>query len=335
MDAPVAADPAGWDVPAGPGGGADRGIEPASGGWWRAIERAWLDPVAPPLLERAAAAGWRADEAGSYCGQCGATAEERWYAGAGCEKCRSAAQPFDRAVRLGEYRGELARWVREVKFGRWRRLGVDLGRLLGRSVAAELLRAGHRTASGADGSARPTRVVVVPVPMPWMRRVSRGIDHTAAIGDGVAAALRQGGWSAEVRRLLRRRGVAGVGRSQVRTSKAGREANVRGTMLARGSGWLPAWLPGWVPGWVPGTGAWSGLAQGEGAGGERTVLVVVDDVITTGATMRAAARVVRRAARRRLGPERDGWELWAAALAVTPDRAGEGDREGEGSVAGE
>lgn len=99
--------------------------------------------------------------------------------------------------------------------------------------------------------------VVVPVPLHWWRRWRRGYNQSAALAHGLAAGLKlpyQPGWLRRIRNTP----------PQTSQTLAGRRENVRGAFRAR---------PG-----VPLRG--------------RSVLLV-DDVMTTGATASEAARALR------------------------------------------
>jgi len=113
--------------------------------------------------------------------------------------------------------------------------------------------------------------VIVPVPMSTRRRISRGIDHADVIAAGAArtCGLRVERW------LTRRHGP--TQRSVPASKRAG---NVRGLFHAR-----------------------RGIPAGEG------LVVLVDDVMTTGATLTAASRALREGGH--LG------EVWVAVLCVT------------------
>jgi ComF family protein len=99
--------------------------------------------------------------------------------------------------------------------------------------------------------------LVTAVPLPWTRLLARGYDQAATLGRALAREL-----EAPYAPLLRRR----PGRRQVRLDRRARQRNLRAAFVARR---------------VPPAGA--------------TVLLV-DDVMTTGATLRAAARVLSAAA---------------------------------------
>lgn len=148
----------------------------------------------------------------------------------------------DGVVRLGAYDGVLREAVRRFKYGRWFEMGDWLGRLLAGSLQQSALI--HSAA------------VVVPMPMPWPRRVHRGIDHARVIGEALGATA-----GAPVARVLRKR--QGPPQSN-RTSSERRRAGGRGM----------------------------GLRQTHLAGAQA---ILVDDVLTTGASARAAVRLLRKA----------------------------------------
>lgn len=183
--------------------------------WWGQIERAWLGLTRPPLAERAALCGWRASAPGEACERCGTSVGAFEADASGCPACRDRRLPWDRFVRLGEYDGLLKRVVCETKFSAWRRLGRDIGRLLGATLADTMARA-NVLASDA---------IIVPVPMTFWRRVARGIDHTWCIARGVRDVT-----GVRIVRALHRRNTP----PQASLPRTKRAANVRGTMHPRG-----------------------------------------------------------------------------------------------------
>jgi ComF family protein len=169
------------------------------------------------------------------CGTCG---EPLTAAGMGC-RCRGRCRDWDGVVVLASYADEVREHVLRAK------------RPSGEGVAGGL-------ANLLVGKHRPTleawRIdVVVPVPMHWRRRASRGTSAADQLARGVAAAL-----GSPCRRLLRRRLAT---RMQNELPPEERPANVRDAFLARGR-----------------------------VAGRRVLLV--DDVTTTGATLAACRRTL-------------------------------------------
>ncbi|MFN0131503.1 MAG: ComF family protein [Phycisphaerales bacterium] len=244
---------------------------------WRAIETTWLGRERAPLAERMIEADWRPDLAVSYCGRCGTTAGPYEGGADGCTTCRGQRLAWDRAVRLGEYRGLVRETVHEIKFTRWRRLAAEMGGLLGTALLKRF------EIEGVD----PSRAVLVPVPTSFVARISRGIDHTLAIARGMADETGMPIAAVLVRRHRR---------SQTDVPASQRWANVAGAMRCESTAELSG-----------------------------KVVVIVDDIRTTGATLTAAWQAVDKAWKR--GGEESGAEMlgrWVATLAVARRGFGRG-----------
>lgn len=182
------------------------------------------------------------DEPGSWCPRCGSSRCRRVH--------RSPA--LGALVRLGAHEGALREWVIAIKHNQWVAMGETLGRMLGEQVA--------RCHPALDR----TRAVVVPVPMPWIRRMERGMDHSAIIAGAAARALRL-----RCVQPLRQRG----GGTQVQSNaRAARMARVGRFMLRR-----------------------SLLARRTRRMVCGATVIVVDDVRTTGATLAQVAAELLRA----------------------------------------
>jgi len=151
-------------------------------------------------------------------------------------------------VALGLYEGQLARWVRALKYENSPGLARPLGGLLALVVA------------GALGCAADA--VVVPVPLDPRRRVERGYNQAALLAGSLAASL---GLAVLPDALARREGTA----AQATLDRQARLRNLR-----------DAFVPG--PGW-----------PGRRLHGREVLLV--DDVLTTGATIQACAEAILRA----------------------------------------
>lgn len=236
-----------------------------------AIETAWLGLSRAPLEVRAAERGWTPDAPSAYCSRCGSTVGAYETDDQGCTACRGVALAWDRAVRLGAYEGLLRELIHELKFTAWRRIGRDLGRLLGGALREQA------------AAFEPSRVVLVPVPTTWLRRWRRGVDHSLEICRGVQSVT---GW--RIQRLLSR----GHRASQIGLTGQRRLRNVRGAF------------------------------RGRGTVREADLVVVIDDVRTTGATLTECCLEVRKGV---CEPE-SRVAVWGATVAVTPGAGGESVR---------
>lgn len=143
--------------------------------WLRSLEKCWLSPTALPLAHRARQARWRPDPPAAYCDLCGMSIGPYEADEFGCSQCRGKGLPWERFVRLGEYDGVLAQWIKDAKFHGQRRLAFDMGRSLGLAV--------RHAGAPIDGLA------VAPVGMAALRRLARGYDQAAEIARGVAREL--------------------------------------------------------------------------------------------------------------------------------------------------
>jgi predicted amidophosphoribosyltransferase len=211
-----------------------------------------------------------------------------------CRRCAALlavphlAQPrrfpagFPPTVAAGAYAGPVRPAVNAFKERGRAELARPLGAALALAVAGVL----------AGLSAPPSAVRLVPVPSGAAALRARGRDHVRELTVRAVAELRAAGVPAAEARLLRRSGRA---EDSAGLSAAQRRANLAGTFVLRpGPRELPA-----------------------GA-----VLVVVDDVVTSGATLTEAAAVLAPAA----GPA--GPPVLAAVVAATPQRAPAGGAPG-------
>lgn len=93
-----------------------------------------------------------------------------------CSGCRKNPPPFFSARAYGPYRGNLRRVLRQFKFHNCQRLAVPLSGLLTSCLA------------DADWDLDPGWII--PVPLHWMRRRSRGFDQTRLLARSLARRLR-------------------------------------------------------------------------------------------------------------------------------------------------
>jgi len=201
--------------------------------------------------------------------------------------------PSDTCLRCA---GKRPPWARVVRIGTYtppladviRQIKFSRWRRLGRDLGLFL---GEQVAAQLPTPRPP--VMLVPVPMSWRRRLFRGMDHSLAICRGVRDGL---GGDARIVQLLARR----HGPSQLAVLPSDRAGNV-GRLIR------------------PRLGACRSVPPD-------AVIVVIDDVMTTGATMRAACRAVR-AGLKAIGAGRR--EVWAAVAARTELPDGDRDEGGD------
>jgi ComF family protein len=178
------------------------------------------------------------------CPRCAATVGPHTDTSDGCAVCRGHSLGFEAAVRLGPHDGRLRDAVVRMKSAAGEGLAEMMGRVFWEAASDRLRTAGVE--------------VVVPVPLHWRRRWSRGYNQAAAVARELARGLHVPFGEA----LCRIRNTP----EQVGSSAASRRENVRGAFRAN--------------------------RRSDIAG--RTVLLV-DDVMTTGSTAGEAARMLRAA----------------------------------------
>ncbi len=245
------------------------------------LEEMLIGRTARPPAE--SLAGWEPERQGTgwlSCPRCASTVGAFEADLDGCARCREKKLRWDRAIRLGRYEGALREQVLMLKYSRWRPAGVHLGRLLGEALRVRM------RAEGLE----PSGAVLIPAPMSWRRRTSRGLDHAGLLADAAARAMD----CRVVRALHRKHGPA-----QASVTASRRPKNVSKTMRCRRSASLAA----------------------------DAVVVLVDDIRTTGATLTEAWRaleadgLVGKAAK---GPEASVGRRWVATLAVVDGDSGGG-----------
>ncbi len=245
------------------------------------FEQTWLGLVRPTLHDRAREHGWQPDPPASYCPVCGVSVA-----------AYEALDPLDAAEKADagckHCRGEKIMWERFVRLGPYEDLLREVvlevkfshWRTLGVQAGA-LLGAGLARELSRCGA---QRAVLIPVPTHPIRRVLRGIDHTLTLARGMRSVKSE--HEMKIACLLARRWRT----AQAKLSSAKRKLNVKNSMYVRGN--VNTILQ-------PGT-----------------VLVVVDDVRTTGATLTEACRCLRAALGSKLTIP-----IWVAVVACAEPRS--------------
>ncbi|MBX3381573.1 MAG: ComF family protein [Phycisphaeraceae bacterium] len=226
-----------------------------------------------------------------------------------CPRCGITCRPFEldtltdpaSCVRCRDKRPA---WDRFIRLGSYqgvlarsiRELKFSRFRALGESIGRVLGESIRKEVELRE--IHPRRVILIPMPMtPW-RRLARGIDHSLVLTRGTR---RSSGFP--IQKLLARRHRP----SQVSLPVSERRRNVSGAFFCRRSVLR-----------IP----------------PDAVLVVVDDVRTTGATMTEACRTLRAALKQRSTTPNSiqtdsRTQIWAATAGVAP-LPGEGEAEKQG-----
>lgn len=186
-----------------------------------------------------------------------------------CPECLRLRPRFDASIAVGRYEGILRELVIGLKYRRDASLAWPLGDLLAATV---------------DGWSRAAEAeVVVPVPLPWLRRLRRGFNQAELLARAVARRL-----DLPLRSMTLRRSRP-VGK-QASLPRSTRLRAQRGTMAVFDSRACITPTLDRLPGWAASLGRFVPTRPVAG----RTVLLV-DDVMTTGATASEAARALKAA----------------------------------------
>jgi ComF family protein len=181
----------------------------------------------------------------STCPRCASSVGPHVVLDGGCVLCRDVVYHFERVFRLGPYDGLLRELILRLKQPRGEELAELLGELWAEHAEARLREV------AAD--------VVVPIPLHWRRRWSRGFNQSEALAWAVARRLQLPCRRHWLRRLRNTP-------LQSQQSATARRSNVHGVFHARPRDELRG----------------------------RTILLV-DDVLTSGSTASEAARALRAA----------------------------------------
>ncbi len=259
---------------------------------------AWIESIETHLLGRtglafdiwASRTGWKPDTLQVYCWRCGGSIGDHESDGEGCASCRGKSLPWDRAIRLGKYKGVLRSEILGLKFHRWRSTGTGLGKYLGLSIAEHL----------KNAQIQPAQAVLVPIPMHRFRRITRGVDHTQVIAKSAANVI-----GCQVSPMLATR----YRPEQVGLSMTARAKNIKDAFsISKHGSRIIQQMPN--------------LEKNN----RKRVYILIDDVRTTGATLVAACKPLKTAFTTRNIAFPDAYDppkIWTGCIGV----AGESRRD--------
>ena len=260
--------------------------------WLHQIEQDWLGLISRPLCAELAEAGWTPDAAGEYCPRCGRSVTSFELLSIEDDGEDTDEHPQGSRQDCSNCFRRRLPWEHFIRLGQYEGalrdaiLETKFGRSRSTGLALGRMLGISLAARAASERIALDRILLVPVPMhPW-RRLTRGIDHTLTISRGMQRVLPK----ATIACLLKRRGLRPM---QTEIAPSARRANVRKTILP--------------------TGAIEALSG-------RQVIVLVDDVRTTGATLVESCRTVIAALKHDRGNGQTSVRVWAAAAAVAEAR---------------
>lgn len=209
--------------------------------------RGVLDEVMPNGVDAALelAADWVPDPAGRYCPRCGASAGPGSLTVHGCTFCLDQIIHWHRITRLSAYDEPMDGWIKAMKFGKQWSWATWFGQQLAEQIGSPF---------------DEDKVVVCPVPMPWLRRWSRGFNQARLMAEALAEVR---GYPC-IESLTRTRHTA----PQTTVAASQRPANVRGSLALR-----PIDLTGYE-------------------------VILIDDIKTTGSTLTACTHLLKKAGAR-------------------------------------
>ena len=179
----------------------------------------------------------------NYCPRCGATAGSFAKANieTGCVQCPTPMPKFARVYRIGPYQGAVKNSIRLLKYNSHFRAIDHLANLL---------------CSTIQHDPNPQYYdAIIPIPMFWFSKITRGIDHTQTIAHLVARELNV----PHLNSLYKQKNIP----PQVKLSRAKRIENVSGAFGIKNS---------------------KAIADKN--------ILLIDDVTTTGATASEAAKIL-------------------------------------------
>lgn len=159
-------------------------------------------------------------------------------------------EPYANAAALFFYKEDYQEITKAVKYRSALRLGRHMGRELGRRLAeSEVFR-------DVD--------LVIPVPLHWMRKFSRGYNQAAVIAESLASSMGVA-FDADVLERVRRT------RTQTRLDVGAKASNVSGAFAVRKAC----------------------SQEGRGLLSSASHILILDDVFTTGSTLAECCRTLR------------------------------------------